>query len=62
MLAEESKALKFGQPVSWTGSGKHKGTVLSVDWSGVEIDWSDGKCEYRHQTNMDDIWLQKGRL
>ena len=37
MLAEESKALKFGQPVSWTGSGKHKGTALSLDWSGVEI-------------------------
>jgi hypothetical protein len=60
MLTEESKALKPGQPVSWSGSYKHKGTVLSVDWSGVEIDWSDGKCEYRHHTNMADIWPEMG--
>jgi hypothetical protein len=60
MLTEESKALKLGQPVSWIGSRKHKGTILSVDWSGVEIDWHDGKCEYRHHTNMEDIWAEKG--
>ena len=58
MLTEQSKALKPGQPVFWSGSRNHKGTVLSVDWSGVEIDWHDGKCEYRHHTNMEDIWLE----
>jgi hypothetical protein len=59
MLTEESKALELGQPVSWNGSRKHTGIVLSVDWSGVEIDWSDGKCEYRHHTNMEDIRSEK---
>ena len=62
MHTEESKTLKLGQPVSWSGSGKHKGIVLSVDWSGVEIDWNDGKCEYRHHTNMEDIWFEERRL
>ena len=39
------KGAEVRPAVSWTGSGKHKGTVLSLDWSGVEICWSDGKCE-----------------
>jgi hypothetical protein len=60
MLTEQSKALKLGQPVCWIGGRKHLGTILSVDWSGVEIDWDDGKCEYRHHTNMEDIWPEKG--
>jgi len=60
MLTDESKTLELGQAVSWGGSARHKGIVLSVDWSGVEIDWDDGKCDYRHHTNMEDIWLEKG--
>jgi hypothetical protein len=34
--------------------------IKGVDWSGVEIDWNDGKGEYRHHTNMEDIWPEKG--
>jgi hypothetical protein len=47
MRAKDSRAPVVGQSVSWAGSREHVGLVRSVNWNGVEIDWANGKREFR---------------
>jgi hypothetical protein len=58
--AREGLRSSCGWPVgSWAGSREHVGLVRSVNWNGVEIDWANGKREFRSHSEMEEIWLEK---
>ena len=55
MTAEQSRDLKVGQRVAWLDSKTDLGTVETVDWSGVHIAWANGKEQFFHHNNMDEV-------
>jgi hypothetical protein len=42
MTGDESRKLKVGDRVCWSGDAKNQGTVSGTSWSGVTIEWDDG--------------------
>jgi hypothetical protein len=46
MTREQSKRLKVGHRVSWHDSPADQGTVIATDWSGVQIEWDNGKTQF----------------
>jgi hypothetical protein len=57
MTPEQSKALKLLKRVSWLGSAADQGTIMSSDWSGVQINWDSGKSIFYHHNNMENVKL-----
>jgi hypothetical protein len=55
MTPAQSRTLKPLARISWQGKTTDQGTILSNDWSGVEINWDDGHTSYNHHNNMGDI-------
>jgi hypothetical protein len=55
MTPDQSKKLKVGQRVAWHDSVTDRGTVKTTDWSGVLISWDNGKEQFFHHNNMDEI-------
>jgi hypothetical protein len=55
MTPEQSKKLKIGERVMWQDSVNDKGTVTACDWSGVRIEWDNGKDQFLHHNNMDEV-------
>ncbi len=55
MKSEQSKNLKIGQRVAWLGSAEDQGIVITSDWSGVQIAWDNGKRQFYHHHNMDEV-------
>ena len=43
MTGDESRTLGVGDRVSWKASGTDLGTVVETTWSGVTINWDDGR-------------------
>ncbi len=54
MTPGESKQLKGGQRVVWHDSATDQGTVIATDWSGVQIEWDNGKTRFLHHNTMDE--------
>jgi hypothetical protein len=55
MTPEESKALKLLKRVSWLGQDADQGTIMSSDWSGVQINWDSRKSIFYHHNNMGNV-------
>ena len=55
MTPTQSKQLKIGQRVAWQDSADDQGTVSASDWSGVRIEWDNGKNQFFHHNNMDAV-------
>ena len=55
MSPEESRALKVLKRVSWEGSASDQGVVVGSDWSGIEINWDNGKTTFTHHNNMGSV-------
>ena len=51
----QSKRLKIGQRVAWGDSADDQGTVSASDWSGVRIEWDNGKNQFFHHNNMGEV-------
>jgi hypothetical protein len=62
MTPTQSKQLKIGQRVAWRDSADDQGTVSASDWSGVRIDWDNGKTQFFHHNNMDEVEVAKANL
>jgi preprotein translocase subunit YajC len=43
MTGEQSRQLKVGNRVCWDHGAADLGTVIEVAWSGVTIEWNDGR-------------------
>jgi len=55
MTPDQSKQLKVGQRVAWHESATDQGAVIATDWSGVQIEWDNGKTQFLHHNNMDEV-------
>jgi hypothetical protein len=55
MTPDQSKLLKIGHRVAWRVSTTDQGTVTATDWSGVQIDWDNGKSQFFHHNNMTEV-------
>lgn len=55
MTAEQSRNLNVGQRVSWRGDDQDRGIVVERDWSGVRINWDNGKTSFYHHNDMRDV-------
>ena len=55
MTPTHSKRLKIGQRVAWHDSADDQGTVSASDWSGVRIEWDNGKNQFFHHNNMGEV-------
>ena len=42
-------------PRVWHDSPTDRGTVLATDWSGVQIEWDNGKTQFFHHNNMTEV-------
>ena len=62
MTPEQSKQLKIGQRVAWQDSVADQGTVTASDWSGVRIAWDNGKDQFFHHNDMDEVEVGGGNL
>ena len=62
MKADQSKQLKVGHRVAWHGSKTDLGTVTASDWSGVRIAWDNGKDQFFHHNDMDEVEVGGGNL
>ena len=36
-------------------SATDQGTVIATDWSGVQIEWDNGKTQFFHHNNMTEV-------
>jgi hypothetical protein len=41
-----SPAPALGHRVAWHDSATDQGTVIATDWSGVQIEWDNGKTQF----------------
>ena len=55
MTPAQSKRLGIGQRVAWHDSADDQGTVSASDWSGVRIEWDNGKNQFFHHNNMGEV-------
>ena len=55
MTPEQSRNLTVGQRVSWLGNDQDRGIVVERDWSGVKINWDNGKTSFYHHNDMRDV-------
>lgn len=62
MTPAQSKRLKIGQRVAWHNSADDQGTVSANDWSGVRIEWDNGKNQFFHHNNMAEVEVAKPNL
>jgi hypothetical protein len=46
----QSRRLDIGQRVAWHDSAEDQGTASASDWSGVRIEWDNGKNQFFHHT------------
>jgi hypothetical protein len=61
MKPDQSKKLKIGQRVAWHDSVSDQGTVRACDWSGVRIEWDNGKDQFFHHNNMKEVEVAAAR-
>ena len=52
---EQSRNLKVGQRVSWLGNDQDRGVIVERDWTGVKIQWDNGKTSFYHHNDMRDV-------
>ena len=58
MTGDQSRLLKVGDRVRWGGSLTDHGTVVGTAWSGVTIDWDDGRtASIRHNDMAQVEWM-----
>jgi small-conductance mechanosensitive channel len=57
MTGHQSRALKKGDRVRWGDSLTDRGTVISVDWRGVKIEWDDGHKTETFHNDMENVVL-----
>jgi hypothetical protein len=50
-----SPAPALGHRVAWHDSAMDQGTVIATDWSGVQIEWDNGKTQFFHHNNMSEV-------
>ena len=62
MTPEQSKRLKVGNRVAWHDSANDQGTVTATDWSGVQIEWDNGKSQFFHHNNMTEVNTAPGAV
>ena len=62
MTPAQSKGLKIGQRVAWRDSAEDQGTVSASDWSGVQIEWDNGKKQFLYHNNMGEVEIAKPNL
>ena len=62
MTPAQSKRLKIGQRVAWHDSADDQGSVSASDWSGVQIEWDNGKNQFLHHNNMDEVEVARPNL
>jgi hypothetical protein len=62
MTPTKSKRLKIGQRVAWHDSADDQGMVSASDWSGVRIEWDNGKNQFFHHNNMGEVEVAKPDL
>ena len=58
----QSKRLHIGQHVAWHDRADDQGTVSASDWSGVRIEWDNGKNQFFHHNNMGEVEIAKPNL
>jgi len=62
MTPAQSKRLKVGHRVSWHDSATDRGTVIASDWSGVQIEWDNGKTQFVLHNNMTEVVVSTDNL
>jgi len=56
------KGSSLGQRVAWHDSADDQGTVRASDWSGVRIEWDNGKNQFFHHDNMGEVEVARPNL
>jgi hypothetical protein len=46
MTPDQSKRLKVGHRVAWHDIATDQGTIIAIDWSGVQIEWDNGNTQF----------------
>jgi hypothetical protein len=49
---DQSRRLKVGNRVCWKGDITDMGTITGNEWSGVVIEWDDGRTSSIHHNDM----------
>jgi hypothetical protein len=55
MTGDQSRLLKVGDRVCWNTDKNDQGTVTGNEWSGVTIDWDNGRISSIHHNDMVQI-------
>ena len=55
MTGEQSRGLKVGERVCWDGSKNDLGRIIAASWSGVEIQWDNGKKASTLHNDMERV-------
>ena len=55
MTGDQSRLLKVGDRVSWGAMTTDLGTVVRTSWSGVTIDWGDGRTSSIQHNDMAQV-------
>ena len=62
MTPAPSKRLKIGQRVAWHDSAEGQGTVSASDWSGVRVEWDNGKNQFLHHNNLGEVEVARPNI
>jgi hypothetical protein len=55
MTGDQSRLLKSGDRLCWGASTTDLGRVIATAWSGVTIDWDDGRTSSVQHNDMANI-------
>jgi hypothetical protein len=55
MTGDQSRLLKVGDRVRWEESATDQGTVTHNGWSGVVINWDNGRTGTIHHNDMTQV-------
>jgi hypothetical protein len=55
VTGDQSRRIIVGNRVCWKGDITDVGTVTSNEWSGVVIEWDDGRTSSIHRNDMAEV-------
>jgi hypothetical protein len=62
MTGDQSRALRVGDRVCWGVTTTDLGTVVGTTWSGVTIEWDDGRTTSIQHNDMKQVERAPNKL
>jgi len=62
MTGDQSRALRVGDRVCWGVTTTDLGTVVGATWSGVTIEWDDGRTTSIQHNDMKQVERAPNKL